>query len=201
MEAQAKLLRALQEKKIQRVGGNQEIPIDVRTVCATNQDLVAMVERGVFRRDLFFRINVFPMRSPPLRERMDDALPLARHFLRRMSGGLAIELTQGAERALMDYNWPGNVRELANAIERAVILAAGKSAITSQDLSFIKNTLRAPAESAAFSLPPEGVALEELEKDLVKQALAAANYNQSGAAKLLGLTRAKFRVLMKQAMK
>ncbi len=201
MEAQAKLLRALQEKKIQRVGGNQEIPIDVRTVCATNQDLVAMVERGVFRRDLFFRINVFPMRSPPLRERMDDALPLARHFLRRMSGGLAIKLTQGAERALMDYNWPGNVRELANAIERAVILAAGKSVITGQDLAFIKNTLRAPAESAAFRIPPEGVALEELEKDLVKQALAVANYNQSGAAKLLGLTRAKFRVLMKQAMK
>jgi transcriptional regulator with GAF, ATPase, and Fis domain len=160
-----------------------------------------MVEKGAFRRDLFFRINVFPVRSPPLRERMDDALPLAKHFLKRVSGGLRIELTQGAERALMDYNWPGNVRELANAMERAVILAAGKQVITGQDLSFIKSTLRAPEESSALRMPPEGIALEELERDLVKQALAAANYNQSGAAKLLGLTRAKFRVLMKQAMK
>jgi DNA-binding NtrC family response regulator len=201
MEAQAKLLRALQEKKIQRVGGNQEIPVDVRAVCATNQDLSAMVERGAFRRDLYFRINVFPLHSPSLRERAEDVIPLARHFLKRVSGGLEVDLTEGAQRVLMEHTWPGNVRELANAMERAVILAAGKSVITAQDLSFIKQSIRPPTESKTFQLPPEGISLEDLEKDLAKQALAASNYNQSAAAKLLGLTRAKFRVLMKQAMK
>ncbi|RJR19318.1 MAG: sigma-54-dependent Fis family transcriptional regulator [Desulfobacteraceae bacterium] len=201
LEAQAKLLRALQEKKIQRVGGNQEIPVDVRAICATNQDLAAMVENGRFRRDLFFRINVFPVRSPALRERMEDVLPLARFFLRRVSGAMGMELTDGACRVLMEYNWPGNVRELANAMERAAILATGKGTITAQDLSFLRTTIRGTSESVTYKMPPEGVSLEDVEKDLVKQALAAAGYNQTAAARLLGLTRAKFRVLMKQVMR
>jgi transcriptional regulator with GAF, ATPase, and Fis domain len=123
LEAQAKLLRALEEKQIQRVGGNKEIAVDVRVICATNQDLSGMVENGAFRRDLFFRINVFPMVIPPLRERIDDISPLANHFLRRYAGFTDLLLTDGALSLLLGYLWPGNVRELANAIERAVILA------------------------------------------------------------------------------
>ncbi|MCP4688468.1 MAG: sigma-54-dependent Fis family transcriptional regulator, partial [Desulfobacterales bacterium] len=122
-EAQAKLLRALQEKKIQRVGGNDELAVDARVICATNQDLPKLVEQSDFRQDLFFRINVFPLHTPPLRDRMDDVLPLARHFLRRFGQGAEIGLTDGAARILQTYSWPGNVRELSNAIERALILA------------------------------------------------------------------------------
>lgn len=198
LEAQAKLLRTLQEKKIQRVGGNEEIYVDVRIICATNQDLNELVEKGGFRKDLFFRINVFPIHPPPLRERMDDVILLARYFLRRFDDGTEIQLTDGAVRVLKEYTWPGNVRELANAIERAVILARGRGVITGETISFLKTSFAIGTKGAGFQLPPEGVSLEAMEKSLVRQALEATGNNQTAAAKLLGLTRAKFRVLMKQ---
>jgi DNA-binding NtrC family response regulator len=138
LEAQARLLRALQEKKIQRVGGNEEISVDIRFVCATNQSLEENVKKGKFREDLFFRINVFPVNLPPLRERTDDAILLARHFLARLEGGQAVtELSSGALRVLREYTWPGNVRELSNAMERAMILSRGTKKITSETLSFL----------------------------------------------------------------
>ena len=202
LEAQARLLRALQEKKIQRVGGNEEIPVDIRFVCATNQRLDENVKAGRFREDLFFRINVFPLELPPLRERKDDIILLARHFLGRLEGGQALaELSSGAMRLLKEYTWPGNVRELSNAMERAVILSRNTKKITSETLSFLE---AGPARSAGqpeFRLPPEGISLEEVEKDMVKQALAVCQDNQTAAAKLLGLTRAKFRVLLNQVKK
>ncbi|MGE0083285.1 MAG: sigma-54-dependent transcriptional regulator [Desulfococcaceae bacterium] len=199
LEAQAKMLRALQEKKIQRVGGNEEIPVDVRFICATNRKLAQRVEDGEFRNDLYYRINVFPISSPPLRERMEDVIPLCEYFFKRM-GASSLKLDETAMRVLMKYSWPGNVRELANAVERAVILAGNTGKITGQTLSFLDT---APASASCpvqgnFRLPPEGVILEELENDLVQQALEMSDNNQSAAAKLLGLTRAKFRVLMKQ---
>ncbi len=197
-EAQAKLLRALQEKNIQRVGGNDEIPVDVRFVCATNRDLGKLVENGDFRQDLFFRINVFPVHLPPLRERMEDIIPLASHFLKLMNGA-DIKLAGGAESMLMSYLWPGNIRELANAIERSVILARDKGVITEETLGFLKTVSPSYNEQNSFRLPSEGISLEEVEKKLVKQALEASGYNQSAAARLLGLSRAKFRVLMKQS--
>jgi DNA-binding NtrC family response regulator len=202
LEAQAKLLRALEEKQIQRVGGNKEIAVDVRVICATNQDLSSLVEKGAFRRDLFFRINVFPIVIPPLRERIGDIAPLANHFLRRYYAGAAdLLLTDGALSLLLGYPWPGNVRELANAIERAAILAGEKGYITSDTLSFLRTTPCGNSGAQDFRLPPDGIFLETMEKDLVRQALEVSQNNQTAAARLLGLTRAKFRVLMKEAGK
>ncbi len=202
LEAQARLLRALQEKKIQRVGGNEEISVDIRFVCATNQSLEENVKKGKFREDLFFRINVFPLVLPPLRERKDDVILLARHFLRRFEGGQKrTEFSSGALRLLKEYTWPGNVRELSNAIERAVILSRGTRNITAETLSFLDAGRSRSADQAAFRLPPEGISLEAVEKDMVRQALETCQNNQTAAAKLLGLTRAKFRVLMNQIKK
>ncbi|MEW6077230.1 MAG: sigma-54 dependent transcriptional regulator [Thermodesulfobacteriota bacterium] len=199
LEAQARLLRALQEKKIQRVGGNEEIPVDIRFVCATNQSLAENVKKGKFREDLFFRINVFPINLPPLRERKDDAILLARHFLARLEGGQAVtELSSGALRVLKEYSWPGNVRELSNAMERAMILSRGTKKITSETLSFLDATRSQNPSPAGFRLPPEGLSLEEVEKEMVRQAMAVCHDNQTAAARLLGLTRAKFRVLLNQ---
>ncbi len=200
LEAQAKLLRALQEKKIQRVGGNEEISVDVRVICATNQNLNELLEKSSFRQDLFFRINVFPIQLPPLRERMDDLLPLAKYFLNRFSVGSDINLDEKAVETLLSYSWPGNIRELANAIERAFILSKDKGLITGEILSFLK-PVSFYNVNTEFKLPPEGIQLEEVEKNFVKQALDASGENQSAAARLLGLTRAKFRVLVKQITK
>ena len=199
LEAQAKLLRALQEKKIQRVGGNEEIPVDVRLICATNQNLEQLVEKQIFRQDLFFRINVFPIEPPPLRDRIDDVVPLARHFLKGLAGS-RMRLAKSAENLLMNYHWPGNVRELANAIERSVILERDSEAITRDTLDFLKPGICQNFDTD-FRLPAEGISLESFEKQMVKQALETTGNNQSAAAKLLGLSRAKFRVLMKQALR
>ncbi len=199
LEAQAKLLRALQDKRIQRVGGNEEIPLDVRILCATNQDLNHLVETGKFRQDLYYRINVFPIDTPPLRNRLDDIVPLAEHFLKRFSGGKDIRLTDGAARTLTAYPWPGNVRELANAMERVMILDRGEGNVTAETLSFLREMPGAPAAEDRFCLPPEGLCLEALMFDLARQAMAVSGNNQTAAARLLGLTRAKFRVLARQA--
>jgi DNA-binding NtrC family response regulator len=197
--AQAKVLRTLQENKIQRVGGNDEISVDVRVICATNQDLNELVREGDFRQDLFFRINVFPIQPPPLRARADDVVLLARHFLDQLSGGAAIQLTRGAEGVIKAYPWPGNVRELENAMERAVILEAGREVMTAETFSFLQTPSASGIGDARFTVPAKGISLEALEKDLVRQALEISGDNQAAAARLLGLTRAKFRVLMKQA--
>jgi len=197
LEAQAKLLRALQEKKIQRVGGNEEIPVDVRIICATNRDLNGLVETGRFRQDLLFRINVFPITPPPLRERRDDVPLLASHFLSRLGGRPDVQLTGGAVRVLMEYPWPGNVRELANIVERAMILA-GDHPITAQTLSFLNRSDAAANGEMEWPLPAEGVSLDKVVHDLAKKALKASGNNQTAAARLLGLTRAKFRVLLRR---
>jgi len=199
LEAQAKLLRVLQDRRIQRVGGNEEIPVDVRVICATNRDLGEMVKTGKFRRDLFYRINVFPIEMPPLRKRKEDIKPLALHFLRRFSSPMDAELTQGALRCLEEYSWPGNVRELSNVMERAAILARSDGKITSRTLGFLRDELAGLEQAcgSSFRLPPEGISLEDLEADLVRQALERCNNNQSAAARFLGLSRAKFRTLVK----
>ena len=197
LDAQAKLLRALQEKKIQRVGGNEEIPVDVRVICATNQNLRGLVEKETFREDLFFRVNVFPINLPPLRERPQDVLPLAKHFLSRLGRTPDVQLTEGAVRLLLEYGWPGNVRELANVMERAMILAGG-DAISAHILSFLRRDEGPGSGDIGFSIPSRGISLEKVEEDLVRQALETSGNNQTAAAKLLGLTRAKFRVLFRR---
>ncbi len=200
LEAQAKLLRASQEKKIQRVGGNEEIPVDVRLVCATNKNLAELVENGEFRQDLYFRINVFPLEPPPLRERPEDVKCLAGHFLKRM-GAPHMTITNEAYRLLMEYSWPGNVRELANAIERSIILEGENDEISAETLSFLETGAPRECQAMQFRLPLEGLSIEDFEKKMVRQALEVSGNNQTAAAKLLGLSRAKFRVLMKQASK
>ena len=203
LDAQAKILRALQERVIQRVGATEEIPVDVRIICATNKNLEELVKEGRFREDLYFRINVFPIHIPPLRERKEDIIPLAEYFIKKFIGHEVKGplLTQGAKRILETYPFPGNVRELANAIERAVILAGGELPINSEHLSFLTKPSERASLRDVFTLPPEGISLEELEKELIKQALERTGNNQSAAARLLGLTRSKFRTRLKMLEK
>ena len=199
LEAQAKLLRTLQEKTIRRVGGNREITVDTRILCATNQDLAGLVDQERFRQDLFYRINVIPIQLPPLRDRRDDILPLAQYFIESMEKGNRVSISEGAKRVMRDYSWPGNVRELANAVERVMIIGPEQGVITVESLSFLTALACRNGNTDNFKLPPEGISFENLQKQWVSQALEMADNNQTQAAKLLGLTRAKFRVLLKNA--
>lgn len=197
LESQGKLLRALQEKKFQRVGGNEEIPVDVRVVCATNQNLEQMVQGKKFRQDLFYRINVFPILIPPLRERREDIVPLAEYIMTTFSFGAGHSLTEGACQKLMEYPWPGNVRELANVLERCLILTRDTGTITAETLSFLQVGASQQTRKIQIKLPAGGIPLHQVQLSLVKQALDATGNNQTSAAKLLGLSRSKFRVLLK----
>jgi two-component system NtrC family response regulator len=183
---QAKLLQAIEEKTFTRVGGNKPITVDARIIAATNRPLDEMVKERSFREDLFFRLNVFPIVLPPLRDRPGDVPRLVEHLLRR-HGAPADKLTPEARRALDSYTFPGNVRELEHTIERALILA-GADAITPAHLTFAQPEARRDS-SWVPRIPPEGLSLEALEKELILQALGRAAGNKSAAARLLGLTR------------
>jgi DNA-binding NtrC family response regulator len=187
---QAKLLRALQERRVRRVGGSHEIPVDVRVVAATNRDLRAMVADGRFRDDLYYRINVLSIDVPPLRERRDDIPVLIDHFLKkhtRNTSRLVKGLNPEARRMMNDYGWPGNVRQLESAIERAILLCEGDM-ITPDDLPSELQQESRGTSAGAFKLPPEGISFEEVEKNLILQAMDQTDYNITKAAKLLGLT-------------
>jgi len=190
--AQAKLLRFLETRTFKRVGGVRDITVDVRIIASTNRDLEAALRDGVFRRDLFFRLNVVPIVIPPLRERPEDVEPLAHHFLRAMTTALrrpAREIAREALAMLERYAWPGNVRELKNVIERAVILEEGAEVLPAHLPDELKPGSRALDLEPGFQLPAGGVDLEKLEKDLIRQALEQARGNKTRAAELLGLTR------------
>ncbi len=184
LELQAKLLRFLQERVIERVGGRQEIPVDTRIICATHQDLPRLIEEGRFREDLYYRISEVTIHIPSLREREGDLMVLARAFLDRFNRdmGRAIKgFDPQAIRALESHDWPGNVREMEGLIKRAVIMAEGRY-ITAEDLG-----LSAPQEdSVPLNLKQ---VREEAEFKAIRRALAHANDNISEAAKLLGITR------------
>ena len=187
---QAKLLRALQEREIRRVGGTRPIKIDVRVVAATNRDLRAMVADGRFRDDLYYRINVLSVDVPPLRERRDDIPVLINYFLKkhtRNTSRLVRGLTPETRKMMMDYSWPGNVRQLESAIERAILLCEG-DLITVEDLPLEVRQESRPQTEGAFKLPPEGISFEDVERDLIMQAMEQSDYNITKAAKLLGLT-------------
>ena len=195
LDAQAKILRVIQEKKIQRVGGIEEIPVDVRIIAATNKDLSKMVEMGKFREDLLYRLNVFPINVPPLRERKEDIFPLVEYFSKQIAGNVSDPiLSASAQKILLEYPFPGNVRELKNAVERAIILAGKNFPLTGEHFSFLKGK---DFEKNIYELPEEGISLEKLERELIKQALKRAKGNKSAAARLLGLTRSKFRTRLK----
>jgi transcriptional regulator with GAF, ATPase, and Fis domain len=196
---QAKLLRLLQEREFQRLGGTKVLRTDARIVAATNRDLKNAIARGDFREDLFYRLSVFEIALPPLRERVDDILPLTEVFLAELGpvvGRPVAGVSKEAKDLLLAYPWPGNVRELKNALERAAILCDG-NLITAAHLpiSVSGHEASRPAGPASTAerraFPAGGVDLESLEKEYVKEALAKARFNKSKAARLLGLTRAQ----------
>jgi len=187
---QAKLLRALQERKIRRVGGTHEMSVDVRVIAATNRDLRAMVSDGRFRDDLYYRINVLSIDVPPLRERREDISVLIDYFLKKHTKNtsrLITGLTPETKKLMVDYSWPGNVRQLESAIERAILLAEGDK-ITLEDLPTEVRQDVGPASEGAFKLPAEGINFEDVERNLITQAMEQTDYNITKAAKLLGLT-------------
>jgi len=189
---QAKILRVLQEHEFERLGGTRTIRVDVRLVAATNRDLSAMVAQGIFREDLYYRLNVVSIEMPPLRDRKDDITALGTFFIRRFAAELKKKidgLEPDAQKLLMRYNWPGNIRELENAIERAMLLADGH-VITAEDLRLgeVATTQSAREAQTPVRIPPTGIALEEIERCALIEALKMSNWVQKDAAELLAIS-------------
>ncbi|MBI1390830.1 MAG: response regulator [bacterium] len=188
LDLQSKLLRVLQEQEIEKVGGQRPIKVDVRVIAATNQNLKGMIEKGRFREDLYYRLNVVPIRLPALRERKDDIPLLAQHFLSEL-GGAGIHIDPEAFTRLQAHDWPGNVRELQNVIEQAFVLRQQDERIGAEDLpAYIAHQEHRHA-NGVLDIPPEGIVLDDVEKDLIRIALQKTKGNQNQAAKLLGITR------------
>jgi two-component system NtrC family response regulator len=187
VELQPKLLRALQEREIEPVGGTPR-RIDVRVVAATNRDLEAAMGEGTFREDLYYRLAVIPVHLPALRQRRSDIPLLVRHFLQKHGGGAAVSVDAAALAALTDYDWPGNVRELENAVERMLILRRGE-VIGAGDLPPKVRGQEKPAAGGVLNLPAEGYSLEALEKEAVLEALVRNDWNQTRAAAFLRIPR------------
>jgi two-component system response regulator PilR (NtrC family) len=201
---QVKLLRALQEKRVRKVGGTQEEPVDVRIIAATNQNLEARVAEGSFREDLYYRINVIPIHLPPLRQRREDIPLLVEHFLKKYADEIATEprrISVEAMKVLEGYAWPGNVRELENVIERAVALAT-EPTLTTRDLPTQLTEGRAN-ETGTITLPEEGLELEAhldgVRAQLMAQALDRCDGVQTKAADLLKMSFRSFRYYAKKA--
>jgi transcriptional regulator with GAF, ATPase, and Fis domain len=215
LAAQAKFLRVLQEREFQRLGGTRVLKTDARIVAATNRDLQQAIARGQFREDLFYRLNVFAIRLPPLRDRRDDVLPLSDAFLAEFGKTLGrppAGISRDARQRLVDYHWPGNVRELRNILERAAILCDG-GLITADHLSLgapiaapsaappvapPPSALPVPSDAPMPQLPRGGSDLASMERAMIEQALQKARFNKSKAAAALGLTRAQLYVRMRR---
>lgn len=226
---QAKLLRALQEREVDRVGGRKPVRIDIRVIATTNRDLRQMISTGAFREDLFYRLNVIPLRLPPLRERLEDIEPLARAFLNH-AGYRKVALTAEAVQALQLHTWPGNVRELGNVLERAAIMAGGE--VVRPEHLLLEEEPLAPMSSAqslasnaqnGAAQPPNphpadarsqtvdsqldgeriraGLSVQELEERLIQKTLSEVNDNRTQAAKLLGISVRTLRNKLKQYQK
>ncbi len=204
-----KLLRILEEKTFRRVGGVKDIKVDVRVISATNQDLATAMTEGKFRKDLFYRLQVVPVLLPPLRDRGQDILYLARHFMQyfnRECHKSVQGLSEETQQILLGYSWPGNVRELKNVIERAMIFEVEKEVLPEHLPQELLEAGPAPALNAVSSpisldclvIPETGISIDEVEHALVKKALAMANENQTRAAQLLKMPRDAFRRRMKR---
>lgn len=192
---QVKLLRFLQEHIIERVGGREEIPVDVRVLAATNRDLKGSIDSGKFREDLFFRLSVITLFMPPLRDRDDDILLLARAFLNRFSREFKKPVrgfTDDVSKVLNEYNWPGNIRELENKIKRAVVMA-DTDMISAADLEFASSKSKTPKKFASLQ-----EAQEALEKNLATEALIKNNSNVTHAARELGISRQTLTAMIKK---
>jgi DNA-binding NtrC family response regulator len=186
---QVKLLRVLQERSFERLGGTRTLKVDVRLVAATNRDLRAALEEGTFRQDLYYRLNVVPIDIPPLRDHKEDIPDLVNLFVERFAREAGKDIggvSPDALAALMAFHWPGNVRELENIIERGVALSNG-GVLQASDIHLDSTRTKAPGD--AHALLPEGMTLEQWEDEMIREALRRANGNKSQAARLLGLSR------------
>lgn len=211
---QAKILKAIENRTFRRVGGRENLKVDVRIVAATNCDLPALVERGDFRSDLYYRLNVLTIRLPPLRERRGCLPTLIEYFIKRLNreyGKNYTSISHAAMQALERYSWPGNVRELRNTIERAMMLGSGPEIDTNHLPEEIitprqkHTTPQAPriistngTNSIQINLPREGITMEGVERELIIMALQQHDYNQTRAAKTLGMSRDTLRYRMKK---
>jgi two-component system response regulator PilR (NtrC family) len=187
---QAKLLRFLEEKKIRRIGGKEEIPIDVRLIAATNKKLGEEIKNGRFREDLFYRFRGFVIDLPPLRERSSDVYLLAQYFIQKYNllfNKTVRGLNREALRMLMEYSWPGNVRQLDSVIEKAVLLAPGEF-LEPVDIDLPTQQANADGHAFGFELPAEGVSLEDIERQIIDRAMERSGGCIAGAAKLLKTT-------------
>ncbi|HTG00693.1 MAG TPA: sigma-54 dependent transcriptional regulator [Nitrospirota bacterium] len=204
MSLQGKLLRVLEERTVRPVGGSEEIPIEVTVIATTNRNLAEAVEQKAFRMDLFFRLSTFYLHVPPLRERREDLGPIISYFLStfqtRYKRKSETRISPEAEKILASYNWPGNIRELRNLLERLVVLE-GEEVIKPEHLPnwiFGKSGIAAPISGNRVALPAQGISLDDLEKDLIVQALERTNRNKTQAAKLLNLSYDAFRYQVKK---
>jgi two-component system NtrC family response regulator len=188
IDLQAKILRALQEREVDRVGGGKPVSVDVRVIAATNKDIEQAVKEGAFREDLYYRLNVITLFIPPLRDRKEDIPLLASHFLKKFNKDADVRIDSGALSMLTAYGWPGNVRELENVIERASVLKRG-TLITREELPEKLTKEKPGVEDIILNLPERGISLEDLEKSLIIKALDKHKGNQTRAAEYLGITR------------
>ncbi len=200
---QVKLLRVLESHQVMRVGGGAPVPVDVRLITASKVDLKELVQRNLFRSDLFYRINVCPVQIPPLRARPEDVPLLASHFLRRFAPDKPLRLTQAAERALSAYDWPGNVRELRNVVQRIALFADGEIGVTDLPPEVGDgHALHLLVKACSRCMVDESLTYAEvvncLETNLLRQALADAGGNRSRAAKALGLSLSTLRDKLKK---
>lgn len=195
LQLQAKLLRVLQEREVERVGGSKAIPLDIRVIATSNRDMAKEVEKGTFREDLYYRLNVFPLHMPPLRERAQDILPLARHFLSRISarfGRHGLALSSAAESRLTRYSWPGNIRELENIVQRAVILAPAE--VVDVDHLLLPDAVQNERVASGSAL----LDIKSLEKAHILEALAAVSGSRKLAAQRLGMSERTLRYKLQQ---
>ena len=203
---QAKLLRVLQEREVERLGAKKAVPLDIRVIATSNRDLRASVEAGTFRGDLYYRLSVFPLHLPPLRERGGDILPLARHFIAchaHALGRAAMRLSDAAERRLAAYAWPGNVRELENVVQRAMIFAAG-DCIGVEHLSFFEPAAvpsapaAEPAQHSSAAMPGAPIDMKSMERAHIIETLISVNGSRKLAVQRLGISERTLRYKLQQ---
>jgi DNA-binding NtrC family response regulator len=191
LELQVKLLRLIQQGEIEKVGAPSASTVDVRVIAATHRDLEAMIEDGTFREDLYYRLSVIPLELPPLRERLDDIPQLVQHFfskLKRKHGRENLVLPISLLPFFSNYRWPGNIRELENILERLVVLTPGDEITVSHLPAFLRRE-HPSIDTLNIDLPPQGISLEAIEKELIVKALEKFKWNQTHAAKYLDISR------------